>query len=222
MADEAQEAHAQEEAQVEQHITLNEQRLGTVLAALKSSGAKRVLDLGCGEGKLLQVLLKERQFEQIVGMDVSHRALEIAKDRLNLDRLPEMQSQRIHLMHGSLMYRDKRLAGFDAAAVVEVIEHLDPPRLAAFERVLFECARPATIVLTTPNAEHNVMWEALPAGNFRHKDHRFEWTRAQFQSWAGAIAKRFVYVVRFLPVGPEHVTFGAPTQMAVFEKEDRL
>jgi 3' terminal RNA ribose 2'-O-methyltransferase Hen1 len=218
-ADQAQENHAQEEAQVEERVSLNEQRLGTVLAALKNSGAKRVLDLGCGEGKLLQVLLKERQFEQIVGMDVSHRALEIAKDKLNLDRLPEMQRKRVQLMHGSLMYRDKRLAGFDAAAVVEVIEHLDPPRLAAFERVLFECARPATVVLTTPNAEYNVKWENLPAGKLRHKDHRFEWTRAEFQAWAEGICHRFNYSAHFLPIGPEDAAVGPPTQMSVFERK---
>jgi 3' terminal RNA ribose 2'-O-methyltransferase Hen1 len=192
-----------------------------VLAALKTSGARRVLDLGCGEGKLLQSLLKERQFEEIVGMDVSYRALEIAKERLNLDRLPEMQRRRLRLLHGSLMYRDKRLAGFDAAAVVEVIEHLDPPRLAAFERVLFECARPTSVVVTTPNVEYNVKWETLPAGKFRHKDHRFEWTRREFQTWADGIANRFAYVVRFLPVGPEDAVVGAPTQMAVFQRSMR-
>jgi 3' terminal RNA ribose 2'-O-methyltransferase Hen1 len=193
--------------------------LGTVLAALKNSGAKRVVDLGCGEGKLLRVLLKERQFERIIGMDVSHRALEIAKDRLNLDRLPGMQRERIQLMHGSLMYRDKRLAGFDAAAVVEVVEHLDPPRLAAFERVLFECARPTTVVLTTPNVEYNVKWENLPTGKLRHKDHRFEWTRAQFQAWAQDICRRFGYGARFIPVGPEDASVGAPTQMGVLERQ---
>lgn len=219
--EEKQDSYAQEEAQVEERISLNEQRLGSVLAALKNSGSRRVLDLGCGEGKLLQGLLKERQFEEIVGMDVSHRALEIAKDRLNLDRLPEMQRRRIQLLHGSLMYRDKRLAGFDAAAVMEVIEHLDPPRLAAFERVLFECARPATVVLTTPNVEYNVKWETLPAGKLRHKDHRFEWTRAQFQCWADAIAGRYGYKVRFLPVGPEDSVVGSPTQMGVFERNQQ-
>jgi 3' terminal RNA ribose 2'-O-methyltransferase Hen1 len=216
-AENVQEVHAQEEAAVEQRISLNEQRLGAVVAALKGSGAKTVLDLGCGEGRLLQALLKDRQFEQIVGMDVSYRALEITKDKLNLDRLPELQRKRIDLLHGSLMYRDKRLMGFNAAAVVEVVEHLDPPRLAAFERVLFECARPGTVVLTTPNVEYNVKWESLPAGKFRHKDHRFEWTRAQFQDWADALARRFGYHVRFLPVGPEDATLGAPTQMAVFQ-----
>jgi 3' terminal RNA ribose 2'-O-methyltransferase Hen1 len=214
--DETEHAHAEEEAEVEAKISLNEQRLGTVVAALKQSGAKRVLDLGCGEGRLLQLLLKEKQFEEIVGMDVSYRCLEIAQERLNLERLPTMQRNRIKLLHGSLIYRDKRLAGYDAASVVEVVEHLDPPRLAAFERVLFEFTRPAQIVLTSPNAEYNVKWKTLPAGQFRHKDHRFEWTRCQFQEWANRVAQAHGYLVRFAPVGPEDQIVGSPTQMAVF------
>lgn len=201
----------------EEKINLHQQRLGAVLAVLKNSGARRVIDLGCGEGRLLTMLLKEPQFSEILGMDVTHRALETAADRLNLERLPTLQRQRITLMHGSLMYRDARLSGYDAAAVVEVIEHLDPPRLAAFERVLFEFARPQVIAITTPNADYNVMWETLAAGQFRHKDHRFEWTRAEFQAWGQSMSARFGYRVRFLPLGPEEEGIGAPSQMAVFE-----
>ncbi len=201
---------------LERPISLNEQRLGAVVAALRASGARRVLDLGCGDGKLLRELLKDKQFEEIVGLDVSIRTLEAAQRRLKVDRLPTMQANRLKLIHGSLMYRDKRLEGFDAAAVVEVVEHLDPPRLSAFERVLFEFARPMTVVLTTPNREYNVTWETLPAGQFRHPDHRFEWTRQEFQGWAQAVAGRFGYTVRFLPVGPEDDTLGPPTQMGVF------
>jgi 3' terminal RNA ribose 2'-O-methyltransferase Hen1 len=161
-------------------------------------------------------LLKEKSFDEIVGVDVSHRALEIASDRLGLERMPEKQQERIKLFQGSLMYRDKRLAGYDAAAVVEVIEHLEPPRLAAFERALFEFARPATVIVTTPNAEYNVKFENLPAGCFRHKDHRFEWSRVEFEAWARGIADRFHYGVRFVAVGPEDAAVGSPTQMAVF------
>ena len=211
--------HDSEEEAVERTVNLNEQRLNTVLAALKSANAKRVLDLGCGEGKLLRALLADRAFDEIVGVDVSHRSLEMAHERLRLERMPDRQRQRIKLIHGSLMYRDKRLFGFDGAAVVEVIEHLDEPRLAAFERVLFEFAKPATVVLTTPNVEYNARFETLPAGKFRHKDHRFEWTRNEFEDWANAIANRFGYAVRFLPVGPEDDALGAPTQMAVFNKD---
>ena len=189
------------EETLEQTVSLNEQRHGTVLAALRGSGARSVLDLGCGEGKLLRELMADRQFERIVGLDVSIRSLEIAHRRLNLDRLPERQAERIKLIHGSLIYRDQRLANFDAAAVVEVIEHLDPPRLSALERVLFEFARPKTVVVTTPNREYNVKWETLPAGQFRHADHRFEWTRQEFQDWANRVAAQHGYAVRFVPVG---------------------
>lgn len=215
------EIHATAEAVIEEKISLNQQRLGAVLAALKSSGARRVMDLGCGEGRLLRLLLEDRQFEHILGMDVAYRTLEIAKEKLHFDRLPPMQQERLSLIQGSLSYRDKRLEGFDAAAVVEVIEHLDLARLAAFERVLFEFARPGTVVLTTPNMEYNVRFENLPAGKLRHKDHRFEWTRQQFQDWAQGIGERVGYRVEFLPVGTVEADVGSPTQMAVFVRHEK-
>lgn len=216
--DAAAEARDAAEQEAEERIGLHEQRLGAVVAALRASGARRVVDLGCGEGRLLRILLNDGQFEEILGMDVSVRALEIARERLRLDRLPPGQRQRIRLIHGSLTYRDPRIEGFDAAAVVEVIEHLDPPRLKAFERVLFEFARPRTVVMTTPNREYNEKFERLQAGAFRHRDHRFEWTRSEFAAWAQAVAERFGYAVRFLPVGPEDPVLGAPTQMGVFAR----
>jgi 3' terminal RNA ribose 2'-O-methyltransferase Hen1 len=179
-----------------------------------------VIDLGCGEGRLLKALLEDKSFHEIVGMDVSHRALEIAAHRLRIESLPSKIKERIRLIQGSLIYRDKRLAGFDAATVVEVIEHLDEPRLSAFERVLFEFARPETVVLTTPNVEYNVRFEGLPAGKFRHRDHRFEWTRAEFQTWAEGVASRYGYTVRLLLVGEEDPMAGAATQMGVFTLSD--
>jgi 3' terminal RNA ribose 2'-O-methyltransferase Hen1 len=214
--DDTQANHELEEAAVEKPISLNQQRLEAVLAALKACGARRVLDLGCGEGRLLKELLQDKTFEEIVGVDVSYRALEIAQERLHLEWLTEQQRQRIKLIQGSLTYRDQRLSGYDAATVVEVIEHLDPPRLAGFERSLFEFARPTTVVVTTPNVEYNVKFENLPAGKLRHKDHRFEWTRAEFQGWANRVGERFGYSVQFLPVGLEDADVGAPTQMGMF------
>jgi 3' terminal RNA ribose 2'-O-methyltransferase Hen1 len=214
--DQVERARNTEEEQIERPLNLNEQRINAVVAALKSCGAKRVVDLGCGEGKLLRTLFEDRAFDEMVGVDVSHRALEIATERLHLERLPARQRERISLIQGSLMYRDKRLSGFDAATVIEVIEHLDQARLAAFERVLFEFAKPKAIVMTTPNVEYNVKFETLPAGKMRHKDHRFEWTRLQFQSWAQAQADQYGYNVRFLPVGAEDELVGSPTQMAIF------
>jgi 3' terminal RNA ribose 2'-O-methyltransferase Hen1 len=214
--DEAESQHDSEERVVEETISLHTQRLAMVCDVLVKSGAGRVLDLGCGEGKLLSLLMRERQFTEIVGMDVSHRSLQIAAERLGLNRLPEQQRGRIALLHGSLIYRDARLAGYDAAAVVEVIEHLEPFRLEAFERTLFESARPGMAVITTPNSEYNVKWPTLPAGKFRHQDHRFEWTRAEFEDWGSRLAQRYGYTVTFHPVGPVDEVVGAPTQMGVF------
>ena len=212
-------SHQQEEEVLEQRISLNQQRLDTVMEVLKASNVKRVVDLGCGEGKLLRLLLKESAIEQITGVDVSHRALEIATERLQIERLPPAQQSRIQLIQSSLIYRDSRLTDFDAAAVIEVIEHLDLDRLAAFERVLFEFIRPKSAIVTTPNIEYNVRFENLPAGKFRHRDHRFEWTRAEFKTWANGVAERFGFAVEFRSVGTEDLAVGSPTQMAIFTQD---
>ena len=207
---------AQDEKELERPMTLHTQRLNLVATRLKELGATSVVDLGCGEGKLLRRLLADRTFERIAGMDVSHRSLEIASSKLRLDRMPERQRKRIELRQGSLLYRDKQLSGFDAAALVEVIEHLDQPRLVELERVLFEFARPRHIIITTPNREYNVLFPTIPPGKLRHSDHRFEWTRAEFTNWAESMSGRFGYEVRFEPIGPVDVQYGAPSQMAIF------
>ena len=211
-------AQAREEEVLEDRISLSEQRMMAVLAVLRSAGATRVIDLGCGEGKLLRTLLTNTDCEQITGMDVSSRALVLAQRRLRLDRIPARQRTRITLFQGALTYRDQRLAGYDAACALEVIEHLEPSRLGAFERVLFEFTRPPTVVITTPNTEYNVRFENLAAGRLRHSDHRFEWTRAEFSRWAKRVADRFGYELRLLPIGPVDPAVGAPTQMAVFSQ----
>ncbi len=207
-----------EEEKLEKPLSLHDQRLGAVVAALKAAGARRVLDLGCGEGRLLRLLLADKAFAEIVGMDVSARALERARQRLNWDRLSEARRKRVSLLTGSLLYRDQRLAGYDGAALVEVIEHLEPDRLASLERAVFEFAKPETVVVTTPNREYNVRFETLPEGRLRHQDHRFEWTRAEFAAWAARIGERWSYTPRIEPVGPLDPELGAPTQMAVFTR----
>jgi 3' terminal RNA ribose 2'-O-methyltransferase Hen1 len=216
--EEKEEQQASEEAAIEKKISLNEQRLDLVHAVLKERGVTSVVDLGCGEGNLLRSLVRDKSLVRILGMDVSSRALEIAAEKLRLQDLPKMVKDRIELIQGSLLYRDRRLEGFDAATVVEVIEHLDRPRLAAFERVVFAHARPGIVVVTTPNAEYNVLFEGLPAGRFRHRDHRFEWTRAEFRMWTERIAAENGYAVECRPVGTENATVGAPTQMAIFSR----
>jgi 3' terminal RNA ribose 2'-O-methyltransferase Hen1 len=199
-------------------VPLALQRHGAVLAALRSAGAQRVIDLGCGAGALLPALLAERAFTEILGVDVSARALEIATRRLRLDRLPERQRARIRLLQSGLTYTDARLQGYDAAVLMEVVEHLDLDRLPALEHAVFGAATPTTVVVTTPNVEYNVRFDKLPAGTFRHRDHRFEWTREQFADWASVIADRYGYTVRLLGVGDEDPNVGTPTQMAVFTR----
>jgi 3' terminal RNA ribose 2'-O-methyltransferase Hen1 len=204
----------------ERQVPLAAARRGAVLAVLRAAGARRVLDLGCGDGALLRELLADPMFTEIVGVDVSARALEVAARRLNLDRLPDRQRERIVLRQSALTYVDDALRGYDAAALVEVVEHVDPPRLPALERAVFASTRPQTVVVTTPNIEHNVRFPGMAAGALRHPDHRFEWTRAEFQDWTRGVGQRQGYAVRYLPVGQDDPEVGPPTQMAVFTRSE--
>jgi 3' terminal RNA ribose 2'-O-methyltransferase Hen1 len=211
------EQDAAEEA-AEGTLGLHDQRIAAVTAAIAASGARRVLDLGCGSGKLMAGLLKLPGVRQVTGLDVSHRALQGAARRLHTDSMSPRELARVELLHGSLTYRDSRLRDFDAAALVEVVEHIDPPRLTAFERAVFGWARPGTVVLTTPNVEYNVLFDGLGPGVPRHRDHRFEWTRAQFAQWTTAVAGRHGYRVEVSGIGPADAECGCPTQLAVFSR----
>ncbi|HEX8192384.1 MAG TPA: 3' terminal RNA ribose 2'-O-methyltransferase Hen1 [Allosphingosinicella sp.] len=216
-AEEAEGRDAGEDA-FEKPIRLNDLRMERVLDTLKSLGAASVLDLGCGEGKLIRALLKDRQFQRIVGVEVAPRILAVAADRLRLESMPDLQRKRIELVQGSLVYRDERLKGFDAAAVVEVIEHMEAERLPAFEAALFGHARPGAVLITTPNRDYNGRFEGLAAGAMRHADHRFEWSRAEFAHWAQSVAAAHGYEVRLEGIGAADPELGAPTQMGVFTR----
>ena len=206
------------EERLEKPLRLHDQRLDRVTEVLKVSGARRVVDLGCGSGKLLKRLLAERQFTEILGVDVGIQDLEIAARRLRLETMSERQRARIKIAQGALTYRDKRIEGFDAAVLIEVIEHVDPDRLPSVERVVFEFARPGLVVVTTPNRDYNAKFEGMTPGQLRHADHRFEWTRAEFRAWVDGVANRFGYSPRLEPLGEEDETLGAPSQMAIFER----
>jgi 3' terminal RNA ribose 2'-O-methyltransferase Hen1 len=203
--------------------TLAQQRRDSVLTVLRDtvladSASARVADLGCGEGRLVAMLLREPSVARVLGVDVSHRALERTAQRLHLDTMPDRQRDRVDLLQSSLTYADARLASLDAAVLMEVIEHVDPPRLGALEQTVFGAARPGTVVVTTPNAEHNVRFPDLRPGAMRHPDHRFEWTRPQFRAWAAGVAGRRGYQVRFLPIGADDPEVGPPSQLAVFTR----
>jgi 3' terminal RNA ribose 2'-O-methyltransferase Hen1 len=199
----------------ERPLSLAKQRIAAILDVLRSAGSRSVLDLGCGEGALLTALLADRSFSRIVGADVSFRALQIAARRLRLDRLPDRTRERLELVQTALTYRDRRLAGFDAAVLMEVVEHVDPPRLPALEAAVFGAARPRVVVVTTPNVEYNARYELAP-GRLRHADHRFEWTRAEFTAWADGVAARRGYTVACSGIGDPDDELGQPSQLAVF------
>jgi 3' terminal RNA ribose 2'-O-methyltransferase Hen1 len=195
------------------------QRREAVLKVVRETGARTVGDLGCGSGVLTRDLLAEPQLIRVVAVDVSARALQLAARHLRLDQLPDRQRERLTIFQSALTYCDGRLAGLDAAVLMEVIEHLDPERLPALERVIFGFASPGTVVITTPNAEYNPHFAGLEPGALRHRDHRFEWTRAQFRAWAEQTATAHGYRARFESVGPEHPDAGPPTQLAVFTRQ---
>ena len=191
-------------------------RREAVLAAVRATGARRVGDLGCGEGTLVAALLADGTIDQVVAVDVSARTLEQAARKLKVEEMSDRQRSRLQLFQSSLTYRDARLTGLDAAVLMEVVEHVDPPRLAALERNVFGFAAPGTVIVTTPNVEHNVRYAALPAGTLRHRDHRFEWTRAEFGRWAAQVAGAYGYAVQLTGVGDEDPEVGPPTQLATF------
>lgn len=203
--------------------TLAALRRVAVLQALRAAGAASVVDMGCGEGALLRDLLEDARFTRIIGTDVSARALRTASRRLGLAPgstvpLSDHRRSRIELLQSSVVYRDERLRGHDAMVLMEVIEHVDPPRLEALERTVFGSARPETVVVTTPNAEYNVRYPTLTATAFRHRDHRFEWSRQEFQDWSSAVATDHGYTVAHSGVGDSDPELGSPTQLAVFTR----
>lgn len=206
---------SEEEDSAHKKISLYEARLEAVVDAILKSGAKKVLDLGCAEGRLVRRLLQEPEVK-VTGVDVSPWVLAKAKRHLKMKKVPDDRRARMELIQGSLVYRDDRFKGFDAACLVEVIEHIDLPRLGHLERVVFKYAHPKTVVVTTPNVEYNVNFEGLEG--MRHRDHRFEWTRKEFQSWANKVAAEYGYSVAFTDVGDYHDELGSPTQMAVFKE----
>lgn len=197
---------------------LHRRRADAVLTALADTGASTVADVGCGEGALLRHLVADRTFTTVIGTDVAPRELERAERRLHLDEASDEQRARVRLLQSSVTYSDDRIAGLDAIVLMEVVEHVDPERLPALETSVFAAARPAAVVVTTPNAEHNVRFERLAAGRFRHSDHRFEWTRDEFRAWATAVGDRHGYTTEFRPVGDDDPEVGPPTQLALFRR----
>lgn len=193
-------------------------RAEAVLTALRDVHARRVADVGCGEGALLKRMFVDPSFTEILGTDVSNRSLAAAEEKLHFRDLSDLQRARIRLLQSSVTYQDDRLNSLDAIVLMEVIEHIDPDRLPSVESSVFGHARPGAAVVTTPNSEYNVRYPSLGAGRFRHPDHRFEWTRAEFTAWADGVCERNGYTVEFRTVGEVDRHLGSPTQLALFRR----
>jgi len=202
----------------EEHIPLNDRRMETVKNAVIASGATSVIDLGCGEGRLTAMLLKEQQIKRVGACDVSVNTLEKAARRLHIDRMQPYLENKLTLMQASLTYRDKRFEGYDCACMVEVLEHIEPARIPAVERSVFEFASPHTVIVTTPNREYNVNYEFMAEDALRHHDHRFEWSRKEFGDWTKHICDTFSYTCEITGIGDLDEKMGTPTQMGVFTK----
>ena len=215
---ESEENTESEDSEKERRIPLNTQRLNAVKKAVLDSGASKVIDMGCGECRLTSLLLVEPQIKKITACDVSASTLEKAAQKLHLDRMNPHKKEKLTLMQASLTYRDKRFEGFDCACVVEVIEHIEPMRIPAFERSVFEFAAPKTVILTTPNREYNENYKTMQENALRHGDHRFEWTRAEFRAWTEHICEKFGYTCEIIGIGDIDEKLGTPTQMGVFTK----
>lgn len=216
---ETEDAEDVQELELEKPLSLNQQRIQAVLDVLNQNQVQSVVDLGCGEGQVLKALLNQTRIQRIIGVDVSTLELEKAVRKLKYQRLPEAQRTRIELLHGSVLYRDQRYQDVEAALLIEVIEHLEPFQIERLTQTLFGSLHPPLLIVTTPNAEYNAVWELE---GLRHHDHRFEWDRKRFARWASKCARDFGYIVDLQPIGQEHPDYGSPTQMAIFSREDAL
>lgn len=206
-----------EENTMTQMTSLHEERLDFVFRTIKATGARRVLDLGCGSGSLLYRLLADGQFEQVTGLEDSGVSLRQARSVL-ADYLNE-EPARVHLIRGSYAESNPALSGYDAAAMVETIEHVRPEQLSRVERAVFGEYRPGCLFMTTPNREYNPLFDLAP-GEFREEDHKFEWDRLKFQRWARGVADRNGYDVRFGGIGEFVPDVGPPSQTAFFTRRD--
>ena len=197
--------------------SLHEERLTIVLDALRARGAARILDLGCGDGPLLLALAGDSYFTQITGLDISRKALEACAQ--NLAQANIALEQRVSLLNESFADANPKFQGYDAAVLLETIEHIPPDRLSKVERAVFSGFRPGVVLITTPNRECNEIL-GVPSHRLRHPGHEFEWDRAKFQAWAQGVAARSGYHAAFMGLGPAHPVLGSPNQMALFTRTD--
>ncbi|XP_072166868.1 uncharacterized protein [Diadema setosum] len=199
------------------------QRYEEITRITKEWQPKKVVDIGCGELKVIRLLKFHAYIHELVGMDIDKEVLR--GHRYLIEPLPAHYLKPlphplvISLLHGSITKPDSRLLNCDLAVCVEVIEHLYPDDVAEATRVIFGFMQPTKAVFTTPNSEFNVLFPGLQ--KFRHPDHKFEWTRREFQAWGDRVCDEYGYSVEYSglgtgPEGSEHL--GSCTQIALFSR----
>ncbi|XP_032380889.1 small RNA 2'-O-methyltransferase isoform X2 [Etheostoma spectabile] len=203
---------------------LHRQRHQFVIDFVKRNKPKKVVDLGCSECNLLQKLKFHREIELLVGVDINganikkkmHGLAPMSTDYLQ----PSFDQLRIELYQGSVTQEDARLRGFDLVTSIELIEHLPLADVERFSKVVFGYMTPVAVIVSTPNFEFNHLFHQ-PAG-FRHSDHKFEWTRAEFKSWALKVCLEYGYAVEFTGVGQappgQQERVGFCSQIGVFRR----
>lgn len=200
----------------------HQQRHSQIIRDVVSWGARSVIDLGCGEGRLLERLVRIAPDMRVVGIEPSAREIERARKRLSNNPGKNLDP-RVEFVHGSAMYGDERFKDFDAAILSEVIEHVDEDRLSLLARSVFGIMAPRRVVITTPNGDYNRVFGLRP-GEFRHADHRFEWTLAECQAWVVGVTAAYPYEAEITPVGGRNADadegHGEVSHYIVFTKKD--
>ncbi|XP_033321982.2 hen1 methyltransferase [Megalopta genalis] len=196
-----------------------------VLNSSKYNGKlRKVVDFGCSELGFLVYLKNTPGVEEILCVDIDRQLLNAYQEKaapLNSEYIHTRSTPLvIEICEGSVTHNDKKLENTDAVICIELIEHLYPDTLRDLPENIFGFIKPKVAIMTTPNAEFNVLFPHF--SGFRHPDHKFEWTRQQFQDWAKNITSKYPdYEVTFDgickgPEGSEHL--GACTQMAIFHR----
>ncbi|XP_076258447.1 hen1 methyltransferase isoform X2 [Rhynchophorus ferrugineus] len=186
---------------------------------------KKLVDFGCAEFGLF-IFLKDLNLNEIMFVDINENLLDENICRVQPllgDHLKRRYSPlEVTVFKGSVSDPDYRLHKTDVVTAIELIEHLYPDTLDAFCYNIFSYIQAKLIIITTPNADFNVVFKKV--NMFRHPDHKFEWTRNQFKDWCQNITERFQdYRVEINGIGEyfeETKMFGCCSQMALFIRKD--
>ena len=203
--------HLLNEAPKEKHTSLNTMRYEAIVNQVKQLQHSIVIDMGAGEGKLTEQLAQIKTIDKLYAVDPSNAALMKMTKRFSDAEFSVTPT----IQWGSLYYEEDNFRKADVFILCEVIEHINEDRLPQLMHLITDTYAPKSIIITTPNAEYNRVYELQ---QMRHDDHRFEWTRAQFKAWCSKVSPQ--YELHFEGIGVEHPAYGTPTQMCVMTRRN--